>query len=125
MTSLAFIAMSVKLATSKLFYRLLDRVTIVGIFVTFLGAVVRGGYDLGMWAKTAHTSAYTNAVLLYDVGITNQQTGWLGLQEILDEVLDWPAWTGLLIAGVILLAINAMAKATLRDVEQRLDWEKG
>jgi hypothetical protein len=115
--------MSVKLATSKLFYWLLDRVSIVGIFVTFLGAVARAAYDLGIWVKTAHTSAYTNAGLLYDVGIMNHQTGWLGLQEILEEVLDWPAWTGLLIAGVILLAINAMAKAKLRDIEQRLTWE--
>ena len=78
-----------------------------------------------MWWKTAHTSGYTNAELLYEVGITNQQTGLLGLQQILDEVLDWPAWIGLLIAGVILLAINAMVKAKLRDVEHRVAWEKG
>jgi hypothetical protein len=118
-------ATTATLLVSKLFYRLLDRVSIVVMSVAFLGMAARAAYDAGIWWKTAHTSGYSNAELLYEVGITNQQTGFLGLQQILDEVLDWPAWTGLLIAGVILLAINAMAKATLRDVEQRLDWEKG
>ena len=117
-------ATAATLLVSKLVHRLLDLVSIVGMFVAFLGAVARAGYDAGMWWKTAHTSGYTNAELLYDVGIANQQTGLLGLQQILDEALDWPAWIGLLIAGVILLAINAMAKAKLRDVEQRLAWEK-
>jgi hypothetical protein len=105
-------ATAATLLISKLVHRLLDVVTIVGMFVAFLGAVARAGYDAGMW-------------WLYDVGITNQQTGLLGLQQILDEVLDWPAWIGLLIAGVILLAINAMVKAKLRDVEHRVAWEKG
>jgi hypothetical protein len=117
-------ATAATLLVSKLVHRLLDLVSIVGMFVAFLGAVARAGYDAGMWWKTAHTSGYTNAELLYDVGIANQQTGLLGLQQILDEALDWPAWIGLLIAGVILLAINAMAKAKLRDIEQRLAWKK-
>jgi hypothetical protein len=54
-------ATAATLLASKLVHRLLDLVSIVGMFVAFLGAVARAGYDAGMWWKTAHTSGYTNA----------------------------------------------------------------
>src|SRR6516165_5193955 len=54
-------ATAATLLVSKLVHRLLDLVSIVGMFVAFLGAVARAGYDAGMWWKTAHTSGYTNA----------------------------------------------------------------
>lgn len=65
-----------------------------------LGALVTAGMDVLSWLRTAHSTGLTNGRLLADLGMVNQQTGWLGLQKILDVLLGWPAWTGLFAAAV-------------------------
>jgi hypothetical protein len=48
----------------------------------------------------------------------NQQTGWLGLQKILDGLLDLPAWSGLLFAGVIPLIIGIGITTKLDEISR-------
>jgi hypothetical protein len=92
----------------------------VPVAVIFLCAAAQVLSDVLTWLKTAHTSGYTNARLLYDVGVVNQQTGWLGLQKFLDRVLAWPAWSGLFFTGVILFIVGAGVTTKLEKIEQRV-----
>jgi hypothetical protein len=68
--------------------------------------------------NSTSTGREKNSRLLYDAGIVNQQTGWLGLQKILDDLLDWPAWSGLLVAGGILLIIGIRVTTKLDEINR-------
>ena len=119
--------MDSRLVGSKLFYQALKFVAYAAGVLLLLGAGARGLYDVVSWLKTAHASGYRNADMLYDIGVVNQQTGWLGLQKILDSLLNWPAWSGLLFAAIIFFFIGGTAVAKLEDIKRFEDaqaWKK-
>lgn len=71
--------------------------------------------DAIVWLKTAHASHFTNAYLLYQLGMwpSTQLWGWqwLGLLKIVEAVLSWPAWSGLLLMAVGLFTLMFVIEA--------------
>ena len=58
-----------------------------------------------LWLRTARIPLpYTNAQILRDLGLAAPWTSWMGLQRLIDQFLQWPAWSGLLVASILSFA---------------------
>jgi hypothetical protein len=71
--------------------------------------------DAIVWLKTAHASYFTNGYLLYQLGMwpSTQWWGWqwAALLKIVEAVLSWPAWSGLLLMAVGLFTLMFVIEA--------------
>jgi hypothetical protein len=97
-----------------------------GVLLVFFG-FGRAIYDALSWLKTTHTTGYTNGLLLFDLGVTQQQTGsnvfqgltrWAGLEKIVHVLLNWPVWTGLIAMGVLMFSVSNAINRKLAETEQ-------
>ena len=69
------------------------------------------------WLRAAHASGYSNAQLLHDAGILTRQMGQAGLQRIMNTLLNWPAWSGLLTGGLALFSVGSVATSKIEAFE--------
>ena len=87
------------------------------LFLVFGAAIIVGFYalmlamiDAALWLKAGHTSGYTVSKVAAEIGLVDQQTGWVGLQKILDHLLAWPEWTAFVFhSGLFVMARSRCA----------------
>ena len=71
------------------------------------------------WLKTARYVQHTNRDILFEIGVAQQVTNWIGLQRLIDTVLYWPAWSGALIVSIAPILIAKYFETIMDRFERK------
>ena len=107
-------AKSQKVFHSVILILVFGAASIFGFYALMLAMI-----DAALWLKAGHTTGYTVSKVAAEYGFADQQTGWAGLQKILDHVLAWPEWTVFAFIAVCLSSLGASVWSRLDAAKKR------